>query len=96
MKRYTKFSSLRDNILSSVKEFLFDENFKTNSKLEEGILNIINLISDYKEEGEVLFPEVIVTNDLGIFDTVSNSQRDQGNIINSQRQSKKDEFADKK
>lgn len=74
MNRYTKFSSLRENILNSVKEFLFDENFKPNSKLEEGILNIINLISDYKEEGEILFPEVIVTNDLGIFDTVSNKE----------------------
>jgi hypothetical protein len=60
--------------LNSVKEFLFDENFKTNTKLEEGILNIINLISDYKEEGETLFPEVIVTNDLEIFDTISNKE----------------------
>ncbi|REG88067.1 hypothetical protein [Winogradskyella sediminis] len=74
MKRYTKFSSLRENILNSIKEFLFDENFKTDSRLEEGILHIVNLISDYKEEGQVLFPEVIVTNDLEIFKTISNKE----------------------
>jgi hypothetical protein len=62
MSDETKYASLRDNTLASIAEFLLDENFQNSSLLKEGILEMINLLSDYYEEGIHLFPQVIITN----------------------------------
>ncbi|NOS57414.1 MAG: hypothetical protein HOP37_14320 [Cyclobacteriaceae bacterium] len=63
-------ASLRDTILSQIGSFLHDEGFQSQQFIKEGIFEIINLISDYQEEGRVLFPEVLITNDLGLLKTI--------------------------
>lgn len=57
-----KYASLRENTLASIAEFLLDENFQSTSILKEGILEMINLLSDYYEEGIHLYPQVLITN----------------------------------
>lgn len=75
MSQDTRLASLRDNTLASVAEFLLDENFQTSTLLKEGIVELINLLSDYFEEGTHLFPEVIITNNSKeFFKTISNRE----------------------
>lgn len=75
MSQETKYASLRDNTLASIAEFLLDENFQTSSILKEGILELINLLSDYYEEGIHLFPEVLITNNSEeFFKTISHRE----------------------
>lgn len=62
MSEEIKYASLRESTLASIAEFLLDENFQNSSILKEGILEMINLLSDYYEEGIHLFPQVIITN----------------------------------
>ncbi len=66
--------SLRQNVLRSIGNFLYNEGFKKCSTTPEGILEVINLISDYHEEGVSLFPEVIITNSLKFFETIPNKE----------------------
>nr|WP_320021727.1 hypothetical protein [uncultured Draconibacterium sp.] len=74
MNQEEKYSSLRESTYESIGNFLFAERFNTCEKTQEGILEIINLISDYYEEGVHLYPEVIVTNSLEFFKTISNRE----------------------
>lgn len=64
-----KKSSLRENLLNDIGDFLGKEGFHVDDLSKNGILLLINQISDYYEEGKRLYPEVIVTNDLDIFKT---------------------------
>jgi len=57
-------ASLRDSLLNSIGRFLFEEGFTNDGIIHYGILEAINLISDYHEEGNALFPEILVTNNL--------------------------------
>jgi len=61
-----KHSSLRNSILETIGSFLYNEGFDKDDITQEGILEILNLISDYYEEGKPLFPEVIITRDYGM------------------------------
>lgn len=63
-------SSLRKEVLTSIGNFLWQEGFAPNELLQQGVLQIINLISDYYEEGKPLFPEIIITNDLQFLDPI--------------------------
>jgi len=75
MKKEIKKSSLREDILSAIGEFLYDEGFARCQKTKEGILELINMISDYYEEGVHLFPEVIISNDIDeLFKTIPNRE----------------------
>jgi len=69
-----KHSSLREAILTSIGEFLYDEDFQKDPITKEGILEILNLISDYHEEGHPLFPEVLITNSLDFFKSIPNKE----------------------
>jgi hypothetical protein len=61
--------------MASIAEFLLDENFKNSIALKEGVLDLINLISDYFEEGTALYPEVLITNNSNeIFKTISHRE----------------------
>lgn len=57
-------SSLRDALLDDVSKFMKREGFRPSEIYPEGLLLLINLVSDYYEEGKHLYPEVIVTQDL--------------------------------
>ena len=75
MSQEIKLASLRENTLASIAEFLLDENFQNSTILKEGILELINLLSDYFEEGTHLFPEVLITNNSDeFFKTISNRE----------------------
>ena len=69
-----KKASLRENILDSIGNFLYEEGFAKDDITKLGILEIINLISDYHEEGSALFPEILVTNSLDFFKTIPNKE----------------------
>ncbi|MBD0725044.1 hypothetical protein B6A10_07630 [Flavobacterium sp. L1I52] len=70
-----KIASLRENTLASIAEFLLDENFQNSTILKEGILELINLLADYYEEGTHLFPQVLITNNsTEFFKTISNRE----------------------
>jgi len=65
-------SSLRKEVLTSIGDFLLMEDFRNPqiAIVKEGILDIINLIADYYEEGKPLFPEVIIINDIDFLDSI--------------------------
>lgn len=62
--------SLRDTVTDKIGSFLFSEGFKDDGVTVYGILEIINLISDYHEEGNRLFPEIIITSNFKFFDPI--------------------------
>jgi len=66
--------SLRESVLHSIGDFLYKEKFQPNDITPIGILEVINLISDYHEEGTPLFPELIITNSLDFFKTIPNKE----------------------
>ena len=74
MNQENRYASLRESTLASIGDFLFEEKFEQNPIIKDGILEIINLISDCYEEGVHLFPEVIVINDLNFFKAISNRE----------------------
>jgi hypothetical protein len=74
MSQEAKTESLRDHVLALIGGFLYAEKFRTDSVTKYGILEILNLISDYHEEGVPLFPEVIITNSLEFFKTIPNKE----------------------
>lgn len=51
-------------------DFLKEESFPLSDAIVNGLLGIVNQVSDYYEEGEKLFPEVIVMNDISILKMV--------------------------
>ncbi len=56
--------SLRDHVLDSIGNFLYKENFPKCDITPMGIMNLVDLISNYHEEGKELFPEIIVTSNI--------------------------------
>lgn len=56
--------SLREQIIETSGNFLFREGFQQNEFLPIGIVNFMDLLADYYEEGQELFPEVVITSDL--------------------------------
>ena len=66
--------SLRNSSIKAISKFLDEEKFASDPIVKDGVLEVINLISDYYEEGILLFPEVIITNDLYFFKTISNKE----------------------
>lgn len=62
--------SLRQSLLNDIESFLEAEGFNLNAVAIEGVLSLINLVSDYYEEGQHLYPEIIITQDISIFQTI--------------------------
>ncbi|MGL1958293.1 MAG: hypothetical protein OCD00_13355 [Colwellia sp.] len=54
-------SSLRSHVLNLIGSFLYREKFPTYDYLVDGILNLIDSTSSYREEGEELYPEIFIT-----------------------------------
>lgn len=63
-------SSLRKQVFDSIGDFLYHEGFKSCEITQKGIVEIVNKIASYFEEGAALFPEVIITNDFDFFRTI--------------------------
>ena len=58
-----KFISLRDSLKGAVGDFLDDERMAC-LKTQDGLVEIINALSYYREEGYALFPEIFLIDDL--------------------------------
>ncbi|WP_122411571.1 hypothetical protein [Pseudomonas viridiflava] len=56
--------SLRSHVLDTIGSFLYEEEFPTFPYLKEGILNLIDATSSYREEGEELYPEIFITDNI--------------------------------
>lgn len=56
--------SLRSHVLDLIGSFLYEEKFPNSTHLKEGILNLIDATSSYREEGEELYPEIFITDDI--------------------------------
>ena len=67
-------SSMRKNTLSDIGSFLFSEGFRSCEVSSEGILTLVNLVADYYEEGQHLYPDVLVTNDMSLFKMIPSRQ----------------------
>lgn len=67
-------TSFRDTVLSQIGDYLFSAAFHCSDvgTLREGILNIVNMISDYYEEGTHLYPEVVLVSDVKYFKSIPN------------------------
>lgn len=74
MEKPLKKNSLKESALSAIGDFLYDENFPKKPQLKEGILELINLISDYYEEGQRLYPEILIVTDWDYFKSISNRE----------------------
>ncbi|WP_152267387.1 hypothetical protein [Agriterribacter humi] len=74
MTKPVKKNSLKDDTLSAVGAFLYDERFPTLPQLKEGIVELINLIADYHEEGQKLYPEILIVTDWDYFKSISNRE----------------------
>lgn len=64
MSKKIQTSSLRNSLFKDISVFLDSEGFVHSDIHTEGIMLLINLVSDYYEEGKHLYPEVIITHDL--------------------------------
>jgi len=56
--------SLRTHVLDTIGNFLYAENFPSIPYLTEGILHLIDQTSSYREEGQELYPEIFITNNI--------------------------------
>jgi len=56
--------SLRTFVLESIGSFLYSEGFTTNKVIPSGILEAIDSLSNYHEEGQELYPEIVLTTDI--------------------------------
>lgn len=56
--------SLRTHVLDLIGRFLYEERFPRCTYLNEGILNLIDATSAYREEGQDLYPEVFITDNI--------------------------------
>ena len=74
MTKPVKKNSLKEVTLSAVGAFLYDERFPTLPQLKEGIVDLINLITDYHEEGQKLFPEILIVTNWDYFKSISNRE----------------------
>lgn len=70
--------SLRDSLLADISDFMQNEGFSPSDICRDGIVVLTNLIADYYEEGQHLFPEVILTNDISILKTIPSYSQDIG------------------
>jgi len=72
--------SLRDTVQAQIGSFLYNEKFPNEPFTNDGIFEIINMISDYHEEGKALFPEVIIINKKSLLETVPDLKIEIGSI----------------
>lgn len=56
--------SLRAHVLDLIGNFLYKEKFPRHDYLPEGILDLIDSTSSYREEGEELYPEIFITDNI--------------------------------
>lgn len=61
--------SLRDNLSNSIKEILQNIDYPNNQVVCDGISDIVNMVADYHEEGQPLFPDVLIVKESKYFST---------------------------
>lgn len=66
MNQDSEIKSLHHFVTDSIGTLLYSESFPVHDNIPKGIVSLIDLISDYREEGSTLFPEVILTTSIDI------------------------------
>lgn len=61
--------SLRHDTQAAIRSYLDNASYPNNDTIVDGVINIINMISDYHEEGTALFPDVVMINSSKFFET---------------------------
>lgn len=61
--------SLRHDTLTSIRNYLDTVGYHNTEIIREGLINIINMISDYHEEGTPLYPDVVLVDNNLFFST---------------------------
>ena len=56
--------SSRSHMMNLIGRFLYEEKFPKSPHLTEGILNLVDSTSSYREEGEELYPEIFITDNI--------------------------------
>lgn len=67
-----KILSKRTEIRELVTELVSDIDYPHSEDIINGLLDVINKLSDYHEEGQALFPEVLIVKDRSYFNTFLN------------------------
>jgi len=81
--------SLRETVSAQIGTFLYNERFPAEAFVFEGILEIVNLVADYHEEGKILFPEIIIINEKSLLETVPDLTIELGEVESSTEAFKK-------
>lgn len=63
--------SLRETVSNAVGTFLWRAKFTSNNDLQNGVVDVMDQISDYYEEGKALFPEILFIDDLNFLEPIS-------------------------
>lgn len=63
--------SLRNDSYQAIESFLKKEKFPNSAQIIEGVITVVNLISDYHEEGVALYPDVLLLTKESFFDTLA-------------------------
>ena len=84
----TCFLSQREEIESALNDLLVSMNYPNSDDIRNGLLDVIGMVSDYHEEGEALFPDILLVNSDSYFKTF-NSHR----IRLSKNEIKRHEFS---
>lgn len=65
--------SLKDTVSSNIGDFLLHLDFRTRQidAFKNGVVEVLNLLSDYYEEGTHLYPEVLFIDDMAFFKVVN-------------------------
>ena len=64
--------SLRPVAQDSISKILIQIGYPNDGEIVEGIIDMVNMLSDYHEEGQPLYPDVLIANDSSFFNTFIN------------------------
>lgn len=66
--------SLKTESYNAIKNFLYDKEFPVTDLIIDGLVSVVNLISDYHEEGVALFPDVLLITNRSFFSTLASNK----------------------
>lgn len=67
-----KVITTRVEIRDLIKELVISINYPSSDEIIDGLIDLINKVSDYHEEGQALYPDVLVVNNSAYFNTFLN------------------------
>lgn len=65
--------SLKKESSDAIFSFLTNQGFPSSAKIVEGLVSVVNQISDYHEEGVALYPDIIIISNESFFSTLADN-----------------------